>query len=117
MSANKTSKAKAAVTAAAFAPIDATAEYAARVCDFSASYDDPEFVSRGVVLAACLSGEASYDTIKPFTDIPSDDDTQFIEYTPECDSRLDKFDGVEFGYKMIDNALDSKKPNPREEKE
>lgn len=85
-----------------FLPI--TFDAKSRISCFSAQNDPPAHVSRGTLLALCLSGDASYEVVKPICDEYSGDDQAEIDYTPDGDFRLDKFDAVEYGFSMIDSS-------------
>lgn len=63
-------------------------------------------IPRGVILSGVLDGTASYDVITPYTDGDSGNLDSSVEYDPNSDQRLDKFDALEEGYQTID-AYDS----------
>lgn len=82
--------------------------------------DDPHlYRSRGEILVSVLEGTCSTQTQAIRTDSDSNPDSP-IDYHPDGDSRLDRFDGLELGYGLMDNALDERrtsKENSTEEKE
>lgn len=79
--------------------------------------DIPSHISRGSILSDVLNGISSYETTKVYTDTSGINPDEEIEYNPEQDSRLDKFDAVELGFEAIEDALDSQKSNPLEKNE
>lgn len=74
--------------------------------------DIPAHCSRGVILSDVLSGVSSYETTKIFTDTSGVDPNEEIDYSPESDPRLDKFDAVELGFSVIEEELDKHKGAP-----
>lgn len=60
-------------------------------------------ISRGVILSGVLDGTANYEAITPYTDGDSGALDSDVEYDPNADQRLDKFDALEEGYQAIDN--------------
>lgn len=61
-------------------------------------------VSRGRVLSGVLNGLAGYDSIPVLSDCAPNDPDSDIEYDPSSDQRLDRFDGVELGVEVMDEA-------------
>lgn len=61
-----------------------------------------DHVPRGLVLAGVLDGTMASKTIAVITDGDSGSLDSPIPYDPNTDARLDKFDGLEEGYKYID---------------
>lgn len=68
-------------------------------------------IPRGVILSGVLNGTASYEAIRVVTDASGVDDTTQIEYDPNADQRLDRFDALEMGYEAMD-APDSSPDTP-----
>lgn len=65
-------------------------------------------VSRGSILAGVLNGVCGYDSIPVLSDSSVSDVEPDIDYNPETDQRLDRFDAVEMGVE----AIDEKVPTP-----
>lgn len=68
-------------------------------------------VSRGVILSGVLQGTAGYDSVPVMTDTPVSDSEPDIDYNPETDQRLDRFDAVEMGIDEIDNKTPTRLPS------
>lgn len=62
-------------------------------------------VSRGDILSDVLDGLASYDSMAVVTDLTPAQGDAPIDYDPNSDQRLDKFDAVELGFDAMDRAL------------
>lgn len=67
-------------------------------------------VSRGTILSGVLNGLCGYDSIPVLCDTPVSDAEPDIDYNPETDQRLDRFDAVEMGVEAIDEKVPT--PNP-----
>lgn len=79
-------------------------------------------VPRGVILSGVLQGTAGYDSVPVMTDTPVTDSEPDIDYNPETDQRLDRFDAVEMGIDAIDKETPTRLPSgvvssPGEKKE
>lgn len=72
-------------------------------------------IPRGVILAGVLNGVAGYDSVPVITDTPCCDNEPAIDYNPETDQRLDRFDAIEMGIEAIDEKIPT--PNPGGESE
>lgn len=66
-------------------------------------------VPRGVQITGVLDGQGSFVTVGTFSDLPEGDSPDNIEYDPEHDSRLDKFDAVEFATSRMEKELEAKR--------
>lgn len=69
------------------------------------------YVSRGVILSGVLRGTAGYDSIPVMTDTPVSDSEPDIDYNPESDQRLDRFDAIEMGIDAIDEKTPIRLPS------
>ncbi|UPW42006.1 hypothetical protein [Dipodfec virus RodF1_38] len=76
----------------------------------------PVHYPRGACLLGVLSGDIKCEYVKGFSDIPEDNSDIDIEYDPRSDTRLDKFDGVEFGFDLMDGSVNPGNPKRRESK-
>lgn len=70
-----------------------------------------QHVSRGVILSGVLQGTAGYDSVPVMTDTPVSDSEPDIDYNPETDQRLDRFDAVEMGIEAIDEDTPTRLPS------
>lgn len=77
--------------------------------------EDPEqYVSRGQRIMSVLDGSGSIDILpgRPDVEASSSDFDKGERFNPDIDfdpnsySRMDKFDGLEVGQKLIDSELD-----------
>lgn len=77
--------------------------------------EDPEqYVSRGQRIMSVLDGSGSIDVLpgRPDVEASSSDFDKGEKFNPDIDfdpnsySRMDKFDGLEVGQKLIDSELD-----------
>lgn len=80
-------------------------------------FNAPLYVTRGQVLIGVLDGSESIETTKVYTDTSNTDIEAEIGYQPELDSRIDKFDALEYGYELLDTASGSSAKQESEEKE
>lgn len=80
--------------------------------------EDPEqYVSRGQRIMSVLDGSGSIDVLpgRPDVEATSSDFDKGEKFNPDIDfdpnsySRMDKFDGLEVGQKLIDSELDKSK--------
>ncbi|UPW41686.1 hypothetical protein [Peromfec virus RodF8_20] len=77
---------------------------------------DPQlYRSRGEVLVSVLNGTCSTQVQAIQADTDNNPDSP-IDYHPDGDCRLDRFDGLELGYGLMDQALDEH-PSAREDNE
>lgn len=67
-------------------------------------------VTRGEILSGVLDGTCGYDSIPVVTDAPVSGSEPAIDYDPEADQRLDRFDGVEMGISEMDEKTPSQLP-------
>lgn len=72
---------------------------------------DIPHVSRGVILSGVLNGVAGYDSVPVMTDTPVSVSEPDIDYNPENDQRLDRFDAVEMGIEAIDKETPTRLPS------
>lgn len=76
--------------------------------------DKPAYVSRGQRILSVLDGSGSVDVLpgRPDVEASSSDFDKGERFNPEINfdpnsySRMDKFDGLEVGQKLIDSELD-----------
>lgn len=81
------------------------------------TYEEPTtHFHRGNILSGVLRGECSYEQVKVYSDLSPGDDGTAIEYDPEFDSRLDKFDAVELGFEYAENERRRQEESLSEEK-
>lgn len=80
-------------------------------------FNAPLYVTRGQVLIGVLDGSESTEITKVYTDTSSTDIEAEISYQPELDSRIDKFDALEYGYELLDSSSKSSTTQETEEKE
>lgn len=71
---------------------------------------------RGDILSGVLAGQANFEVARIYSDL-SPGDNGDIEYDPEFDSRLDRFDGVEFGLRSMESQLEAKSKRKKDEEE
>lgn len=79
----------------------------------------PQTVSRGERIASILDGSGSVEVLpgRPDVECTPSDFARYESTDPDIDfdinsySRVDKFDGLEVGQSLIDERLDSRKPD------
>lgn len=71
-------------------------------CDLISYCEATTHYHRGDILSGVLAGQANYEVARVYSDLSPGDDSE-IEYDPEFDSRLDKFDAVEVGLRALNN--------------
>lgn len=74
------------------------------------AYPTSVYASRGTILSGVLDGAASYEVTSVMTDLQPGDDSN-IEYVPEHDCRVDKFDALAMGVSA------SEDPHPKDKEE
>lgn len=66
-------------------------------------------VSRGTSINNVLNGSGHFETVQHYSDAADGAGDDNLEYDPENDFRLDKFDGLEYATQRMENELEAKR--------